>query len=105
VNDSASEAEHSGRGPVRTIRPHDYVDADSLAVDTRSIPEIDARSLTNLDSLLLCRFQEERVESPSLSHPDDGSAGVPLDAIGVAKSQLDDIDLLLYDRRWVDRAT
>ena len=75
-----------------------------LAVDRDPVAEPDLRPLSHLDAPLPRRVEQERVEHATLSHADHRLPRATLDRVAVAEPQLDDVHLLLDDRRRVDGA-
>ena len=61
-------------------------------------------SLAHLDAALARGVEQKRVEPPSLRHADHRRSRVAHDRVAEAEAQLDEVDLLLDDRRRIDRA-
>ena len=91
--------------PFAPSAPTIDVGVDRLAVERASCRRcVDACALAHLHPAPACRVEEERVEPPPLRHPHHRPARAAHDRVAVAEAELDDVDLLLDDRRRVDRA-
>ena len=65
---------------------------------------VDRRALPHLHPALARSVEEECVEPPPLRHADHRRARAAHDGVAEPEPQLDEVDLLLDDRRRVDRA-
>ena len=104
ADDVVAELERTRADAVGAVCADHHARLDRLPADPGLVPQIDANALAHGDAGLAGRVEQEGVEPPSLCHPDHRGLRVPLDGGAVAEPQLDEIDLLLDDRRRVDRA-
>src|SRR4029079_8030877 len=96
VNDAAAEPEYLRGRPVGTVGTDDVVDRRGYGVDRRP--------LSHLDTTLACRVEEKRIEAAAPRPPADGRLRAADDRVSEAEPKLDEIDLLLDDRRRIDGA-
>ena len=110
ADDVLAEAERPGDDPVRAVGADHDVGANRRPVDEgpeRRSPSPSRRSTrapsrTSAPSRAAC-CGEERVESPSLRHPDQRLVVAPRERRPVAEPQLEAVDVPLDDRRRIDR--
>ena len=105
AHDVVAEPERTRADAVGAVCADNHTRLDRLPADPRSRrPDRRATPSRTVTPALAGRVEQEGVEPPSLCHPDHRCLRVPLDGGAVAEPQLDEIDLLLDDRRRVDRA-
>ena len=107
VDDPAAEPDRPRGDPVRPIGPDNRIRVHPLPIakyQRVAWLDLDARSLAHLRPALARRVEEERVEPPPLRHQDDRLPSMTDDRVAVTEAELDDVDLLLHDRRRVDGA-